>query len=52
MNDELLARDVWDLIRMLATNENMYQKVLSAVESDEVDWATFFLCENLYEEYE
>ena len=43
MNDEQTSRDVWGLIRMLATNENMYQKVLAAVESDEVDWTNFFL---------
>lgn len=49
-NDES-TEDVWDLIRMLATNQQMYDEVLSlsaAQQADGVNWARVFEDRSLY----
>lgn len=50
-NDETSA-EVWELIRMLATNENIYQEVLrleNAVDAQgNIQWKSFFENPNIY----
>ena len=45
---------MWELIRMLATNDNQYMEVMrmnsSTEEEDgEIDWASFFEGRNVYQ---
>lgn len=51
-NDEA-SQDVWELVRMLATNQQMYQEVLSLsqAESDEgINWASVFEDASLFKQ--
>mmetsp|Transcript_394 Transcript_394/g.567 ORF Transcript_394/g.567 Transcript_394/m.567 type:complete len:143 (-) Transcript_394:494-922(-) len=45
------SSDVWNLVRMLATNQQMYQEVLSmskAQSGDSIDWAKVFEDKSVY----
>ena len=50
-NDEA-SEDVWSLVRMLATNDQMYQEVLSLSTAkqadDSINWAAVFEDRSLY----
>ena len=50
-NDEA-SEDVWSLVRMLATNDQMYQEVLSLSTAkqadDSINWAAVFEDPSLY----
>ena len=52
-NDET-SPDVWDLIRMLATNQELYQQVLSMSEAKnengEISWQKFFEGSSMYKQ--
>ena len=51
-NDEA-SPDVWNLIRSLATNQELYKKVVSFSEAkneqDEISWEKFFSGSSVYE---
>lgn len=50
--DDEAAEDVWELIRMLATNENIYREVLSLESakdsSGKIEWTSFFENASVY----
>ena len=51
-NDEA-SQDVWDLVRMLATNQTMYNEVLSFSESQGesgIDWSKVFEDSSLFKQ--
>ena len=51
-NDEA-SEDVWNLVRMLATNQQMYEEVLSlskAKNEEGINWASVFEDESLYKQ--
>ena len=46
------SEDVWSLIRMLATNQHLYEQVLSLIkikdEQGKIDWSMFFEGSSVY----